>query len=277
MAKMTYIKAGQLESSTLPQLPIASLCLDFINGFCRRGDQCAKSHEICAVPGTTSPMSVGDCLRRNYLSLEPRRVSQIEPLFDDDGPGRLSKYGPRHDNDHINVKNIKILPTTDEILCRRPPYMPKKDQYAAHHYPCGQDRLLDVHFRHLRYENTEALIDACYHASQQLADLTSRPQVSDYDDRESTPRGFQYSMFRDVLFEDIRFNFHKGVTLRVSFACPRALRGRRLGPSKHLEDGMLVGLIGLGQDNALSITFMEILQRQTTDAMKNRTGNDLRG
>ena len=153
----------------------------------------------------------------------------------------------------------------------------KKDPYNHHHLPCGQQRLLDIHFRHLRYESTESLIDACYHASQQLTRLISEPQAFDYDDRMVTIRGFRYSLFRDIAFEEIIFNYQKGMTLRVSFACPKGLRGRRSGPSKHLEEGMLVALIGLDGNDSLSTTFMEIYQRQTTEAMRPRTGNDLRG
>lgn len=72
-------------------------------------------------------------------------------------------------------------------------------------------------------------------------------------------------------------SFKDAVTFRVSFACPKALRGLRLGPSKHLEEGMLVALVGYDEADGLSTTFMVIEQRQTTFAMKPRTGNDLRG
>jgi len=92
-----------------------------------------------------------------------------------------------------------------------------------------------------------------------------------------TPRGFRYSIFRDLNFEDVSFSDQKGVCFRMSFACPKALRGRRMGPSAHLEEGMLVALIGLDEVSALSVTFMEIYQRQSTDAMKPLTKTDLRG
>jgi hypothetical protein len=46
--------------------------------------------------------------------------------FDNDDPGYLSINGPQHDNDHVNIQDIEILPTTDEILAvNRPPWMPK--------------------------------------------------------------------------------------------------------------------------------------------------------
>ena len=276
MSSLTFVKAAGLESSSLPEIPAFFLCTDYINGFCRRGDKCYKSHEICVVP-TDIPQSLTIKCQANCLSLEPRHFPLSKRPFDGDGPGFLSKNGPRHDNDHVDIKDIRILPTTDEILCGRLPYMPKKGPDTHHHLPRGQERLLDIHFRHLRYESTESLIDACYHASQQLTRFASERQVFDYDDRMVTVRGFRYSLFREITFEEIIFNYQKGVTLRVSYACPKGLRGRRLGQSNHLEEGMLVALIGLDEKHCLSTTFMEIYQRQTTEAMRPRTGNDLRG
>ena len=275
---MKEIRAGKLAPSSLPRIPPFFLCDDFIDGFCRRGDDCNKSHEICIVPTGKSAMSVTlEKLMPNHLSMHPRGQGQNKVLFDDDGPGELSRRGPRHDNDHVDIPNIKILPTTDEILCLRAPYMPKKDPRASHRYPCGQARLLDIHFRLQRYDSIELIIDSCYHASQRLVQLRSEPKTADYDDRMTTPKGFRYSLFRDVAFEEVSFDAKKSITIRVSFACPKALRGRRLGQSKHLEEGMLVALVGLDQDGCLSTTFMEIMYRQSTEAMRPRTGNDLRG
>lgn len=276
MSNSLTVRAATLPPSKLRRIPQASLCLDYVDGFCRRGDECLKSHETCDVSTNahaTRPIRV----MQNYLSLEPRGSAHKQERFDDDGPGELSIHGPRHDNDYVDIKDISILPTTDEILCRRSPYMPKKGDFVPHHLPLGQERLLDVQFRQLRYDSTEALIDSCYHASQQLVHLVSEPQVTDYDDRLTTPRGCKYSLFRYIAFEDIYFDEFRGVMIRLSFACPEALREDRLGPSKHLEDGMLVALVGLDEKDSLSTTFMEIFSRQTTRAMTNRTGNNLRG
>ena len=275
MANGTNIRAAKLQASTLPQPP-TRVCQDFIDGFCRRGNECKNCHTICAVPNETSGSPVIDC-PPNLLSLDPRGLPRDSLPFDTDGPGRLSRYGPRHDNDHENIQHIKILPTTDEILCRRKPFIPAKDQSAWHHLPCGQQRLLDVQFRQLRFDNVEPIIDSCYHANQQLTQSISAPHVLDYDDRASTPKGVRYSLFRDIVFEEQIMSFKGAINFRVSFACPKALRGLRLGPSKHLEEGMLVALVGFDEADGLSTTFMVIEQRQTTFAMKPRTGNDLRG
>ena len=275
MANGTNIRAAKLQPSTLPQLPLALVCQDFVSGFCRRGNECTKSHDICAFVNEDSGPTIlyG---RPNVLSLDARLLPRNSQPFDKDGPGHWSKYGPRHDNDHADIQYIKILPTTDEILCRRKSYVPEKSQSADHHLPCGQRRLLDVQFRQMRFDNVEPIVDSCYHAAQQLTQLIFAPQVLDYDERMTTPKGVRYSLFREVTFEEQIMSFRDAVTFKVSFACPKALRGLRLGPSKHLEEGMLVALIGLEAD-ALSTTFMVIEQRQTTFAMKYRTGNDFRG
>lgn len=275
MSNDTKIKAAELPPSSLPVIAPYFLCDDYIKGFCRRGEQCNKSHEIC-ITSTNIFQLPRIQSTPNFLSLNPRNPLRKEH-FDDDGPGVLSKYGPRHDNDYVDIQDIKILPTTDEILSARVQYMPRKDEHVTHRLPLGAARLLDIQFRQLRYENVESIIDSCYHASQRLVVSLTEPYLTDYDDRLVTPRGNRYSLFRDVKFEELVFNHQKGVTVRLSFACPKALRGSRLGSSKQLEEGMLVVLIGLDTNNTLSTTFMEVSQRQTTEAMRKRTGNDLRG
>lgn len=273
MSKNTSIKAAELPPSVLPEVA-PFYCEDFINGFCRHGEQCNKSHEICAIPDESKSQGKISSTP-NYLCHDARL--QDSDRFTEDGPGELSIHGPRHDNDHVDIQHIKVLPTIDEILCTRPPFMPKKELSSSHHYPCGQQRLLDTHFRHLRYENVESIIDSCYYASQRLTRSLSEPQTADYDDRTTTPKGFHYSEFRDVAFEELIFTHNKAIAVRVSFACPRALRGRWMALSKHLENGMLVALIGYDGEFSLSSTFMEVYQKQSTDAMRPRTGNDLRG
>ena len=272
----TNIKASHLDASTLPKIPRSLQCQAFVDGFCRRGHACQKSHEICAVDDDSPPKPRLNS-SPNSLSLAPRLLPPDHSPFDDDGPGYLSTYGPRHDNDHVDIQSIQILPTTDEILSRRAPFMPRKSPHANHHLPWGQQRHLDTLFRQLRYDSVEPIIDVCYHANQQLARLDELVPTVNYEGRMITPRKLRYSLFHDVAFEDTMFNSAKGILIRVSFACPRALRGKRMGASKRFEEGMLVALIGLDKAQGLSTIFMEIFQRQTTDSMRTRTGNDLRG
>ncbi|KAG0046738.1 hypothetical protein BGZ83_008088 [Gryganskiella cystojenkinii] len=73
-----------------------------------------------------------------------------------DPPGVESAKGPRHDNDLVQIKDIRIVPTQAELTCERPPFLPSNDVPGApHHLPPGWPRLLDIHFR----LNREDMID----------------------------------------------------------------------------------------------------------------------
>lgn len=293
---MTNIQASLLRPSTLQKRPLSALCKDFVEGFCRRGENCMKSHDICAIleADSCSEAPVLDS-QPNYLSLDPRLPFSDGRSFDDEGPGTLSSAGARHQNDHgmaflhektglvtligtVNINQISILPTTDEILCRRRPFVPKKGSLHKHHLVDSQARHLDINFRQLRYEHIESIIDICYHASQRLVVSTSQAQLSDYEVRSETPQGRRYSLFRDVEIVELNFEELSGIVVRLSFSCPPALRGRQLPLSGHFEKGMLAALIGIDEDcTGLSTTILEVVLCESTNAMKVRTGNELRG
>lgn len=116
--RMMRIKARSLGPPALESKPLSSVCDAFVDGYCP-DPECPSSHEICFVGdgfSTTVPVVRGSLT--NYLSLAPRVRACGEPVFDDDGPGSFSLLGPRHDNDHVEVQHIQILPTTDEVSRR---------------------------------------------------------------------------------------------------------------------------------------------------------------
>jgi hypothetical protein len=72
-----------------------------------------------------------------------------------DGPGEDRRDGPRHDNDCLNIEEIRIAPTHQELISRVPPFLPANLYDAPH--PLRSDsmeRLLDIQFRLLREELT---------------------------------------------------------------------------------------------------------------------------
>ncbi|GJE94480.1 P-loop containing nucleoside triphosphate hydrolase protein [Phanerochaete sordida] len=74
------------------------------------------------------------------------------------GPGELRPEGPRHDNDHVDIEDIRIAPTHEELVCRIPAFLPSTLYDAPH--PAALDspeRLLDIQFRLLREELTASL------------------------------------------------------------------------------------------------------------------------
>ncbi|CDO69109.1 hypothetical protein BN946_scf185042.g11 [Trametes cinnabarina] len=66
-------------------------------------------------------------------------------------PGALRPEGPRHDNDFVDIREIRIAPTHEELFSPVLPYLPVFRSDAPHHLPAGSmERLLDVQFRLLR-------------------------------------------------------------------------------------------------------------------------------
>ena len=80
-------------------------------------------------------------------------VAALHSTYDPPGDQRLD--GPRHDNDFVDIYDIRIAPTHQELMCRAQPFLPASLFQAPH--PCPADsmeRLLDVQFRLLREELT---------------------------------------------------------------------------------------------------------------------------
>jgi hypothetical protein len=228
-----------------------------------------QAAQCLSVPENTPRVTA---LNPNFLSLEDR---PIHHAFDNDGPGRLSSLGPRHDNDHINFQDIQILPTTDEILAViRPPYMPRKNIQESNFLEPGPRRLLDTLFRHLRYDSVEGIRDVTYHATQQL--LKQRDETSnDYEPKQETQSGNRYFLYPNVKFEELLSDEKRGVILRLSYTCPQFMRGRGMIRSGRLEEGMLCALVCLEEDEKhLSTTFFEV--EEVSEPLYNLRSHDQR-
>lgn len=80
-------------------------------------------------------------------------LARLEQAYDP--PGHLRPEGPRHDNDFANIVEIRICPTSNELMCPVAPYLPVTTPGAPHHLPVGSmERHLDVQFRLLREDLT---------------------------------------------------------------------------------------------------------------------------
>jgi hypothetical protein len=79
-------------------------------------------------------------------------LSRLEQTYDP--PGTLRAGGePRHDNDLTDIRDIRIAPTNEELLCPLPPYLPVSLPTAPHHLrESSMERHLDIQFRLLREE-----------------------------------------------------------------------------------------------------------------------------
>ena len=64
-------------------------------------------------------------------------------------PGEYRDDGPRHNNDKSDFKEIKIIPTMDELTCGLEPYLPT-EMNSSHWYENATDSYFDYQFRLLR-------------------------------------------------------------------------------------------------------------------------------
>ena len=80
-------------------------------------------------------------------------LTRLEHAYDP--PGHLRPDGPRHDNDSANIAQIRICPTSDELMCQIAPHLPVTVPGAPHHLAAGSmERHLDTQFRLLREDLT---------------------------------------------------------------------------------------------------------------------------
>ena len=272
----TAFRAARIRTSSLPIKSASRLCHDYLFSFCRHGDQCPRSHEICLVEGSVPGKQCPSTSSINTLRLEDRLSSDHAEAYLD-GPGSLSQFGPRHDNDHVYIKDVRILPTVDEILSLRLPHIPRKDAPIPTDPLEQRNRLLDLCFRQLRYDSIESIIDICYHAFQHCVSDTGHLSTDEASNHVETPQNNQYFLYPDIEFMDFDTAERRGVTVSISFTCPTNLRGHELERHGRLEEGMLAALIGVDYSNdALSVVFTEIIGRRSSRIMKLRTGHERR-
>ena len=117
---MSFPKAYVATPAVLESKPLSAVCKNYVDGFCQLIDNCPYSHthtiqliDELSVSTFSSVQTTGP----NILSLEPR-IAPVDndAYFDNDGPGILSiSQRPRHDNDHVLIQDIQILPTTEEV------------------------------------------------------------------------------------------------------------------------------------------------------------------
>ena len=167
------------------------------------------------------------------------------PIFelDQDLPGALSKIGPRHDNDHANICDIKILPTTEEIQSPRLEYLPASDP-TKHHLP-GLAGLLDRQFRLLREDTVGQLRDAVQVECTRLNTSADAQTL-----RKRQNNGVRNIIYHNVALLGIEFDRKKGLQVVAEFDQPPSLAKK--GPrereiwwqsTKQLKTGAFVCLV----------------------------------
>ncbi|KAI7270370.1 hypothetical protein KC345_g7443 [Hortaea werneckii] len=185
------------------------------------------------------------------------------------GPGKLNIDGvSRHDNDHVDIREISILPTTLEIqFDAGAEYLPLADPTQWH--LGGLEGLLDRHFRLLRADTVGQLRDT---AKTELARLQS-PEVRDPSQRnkQKTSRAFVYG---NATIVDATSTSRNGIEFAISFDQPKNVQRKNKNErkdwwqnSKRLSDDALICLLSsLG--SAIFLTVVPEPRNPKKDATK---------
>ncbi|KAH8981146.1 hypothetical protein EDB92DRAFT_2055683 [Lactarius akahatsu] len=192
-------------------------------------------------------------------------TSRLEQAYDP--PGTLRVGGePRHDNDSADIRNIRIAPTNEELLCPLPPYLPVFLPSAPHHLPeNSMERHLDIQFRLLREELITSIRQSVGEIRRDLetmwtprAGLKTRKPPTLLEKLLSSKGGaYKTSGVNSVYFQLYtgarlaplraeRRNFTVGLTLDSPPGAPRDENGKKRAEywehSKRLQQGSLVAL-----------------------------------
>lgn len=188
------------------------------------------------------------------------RYHQRELLID--LPGELSSLYPRHDNDSALIAKISILPTKEEVLSVRDPYLPIND-ISAPHFLDGPSRLFDINFRLLREDMIGPLRNAVTTILQKLRpQVPISKQLSHQHLRE--PNIASTRLYFDVTVESAELDKKYGLKFQLRLRQPRHLkdlpeeaRKNYWDATRSLDKGSLLCLISNAPDFVCFLTVVE--------------------
>jgi hypothetical protein len=160
-------------------------------------------------------------------------------------PGNLSLEGPRHENDHADIRAISILPTLQEIQSARNEYLPFAGPETWHINGLGG--LVDRHFRLLREDTIGQLRDAAKFELERL----QNPYDQSVIDRKR--QGARVHVYHNVAIQDRAFTTSSGPEFALGFDQPLNLLHKSMAArrewwqhSKRFEHEALICLLSSG-------------------------------
>jgi hypothetical protein len=135
-------------------------------------------------------------------------------------PGELRDGGPRHDNDRVNFREIRVLPTAEEVLSRADSYLPLQrvgqPELASPFVASPVDRHLDVQFRLLR-EDMLAPVRRAVHAFIDSRPLVHASAHECHFARDVGQDRVSCAMFRNLAIASVAAHMNEGVSVVVEF------------------------------------------------------------
>ncbi|KAI9836984.1 MAG: hypothetical protein M1819_000633 [Sarea resinae] len=171
--------------------------------------------------------------------------------------------GDRHDNDNMDITEVKILPTEEEIRSVHPEFLPSTDIRQLH-FSQGVERLLDTHFRLLRHDifgELKSILGA------QLRACEIGPQQA--QSPRSSSGNLNAVFYNNACVQWLAFTKRRGLEAQISFPQPDHLQKKSVferklwwEDSKRLQEGSLLCFLS-SIDGVGSLLFFTVSQRLT--------------
>lgn len=179
-------------------------------------------------------------------------------------PRDIQLPSSRHDNDHLDIAAIEILPTEAEVLSDLPEFLPSTD-LSQPHFLEGVERHLDTHFRLFRHEafsevksTLSGLLNIMRKSDTELGQIPST--------LSSNTNAYVYT---NTSINYINFTRRQGLEVHISFLQPHHLdkksqaeRRKWWEGGKRFEDGTLLCLLS-SRDDINSMIFLTVNQKDT--------------
>jgi hypothetical protein len=178
-----------------------------------------------------APMNPNDFLRTTHSS-KNHGTNMVHLARVYDPPGALSPEGPRHDNDHQEIKDIKVLPTQNEITAARAPFLPANGIPDAPHFlQPGWKRQLDVHFRLYREDMLDSLrkgVISFLNVLERIDKKNEEKLLRQRDLKKLLQDGVSLNVYGNVRFLGIDCSKGLGGSVQITFNQPPHLVGTPL-------------------------------------------------
>lgn len=169
--------------------------------------------------------------------------------------------GSRHDNDKTDITQIKIIPTEDEIRCKKGDFLPSSN-FDSPYFLQGAERLIDVHFRLLRHDIFDEV-------KKTLAEL-----LYVHDNKLDIGQWFKTAEANKTIHtyncasvDHLQFTKQRGLEIEVSFLEPyrlskktKAEKQKWWSDTRRLDEGCLLCLVWF-HDGVSSVIFLTVSQK----------------
>ena len=178
-------------------------------------------------------------------------------------PRELKLPGTRHDNDHLNIAHISILPTVDELNSDQVDFLPSTDFRQPHFLDDPVQRYLDTHFRLLRHDvfgTLKEVLGALLSSVVRDGVVSHKPHTFDAN----------VHLYPNSSISHISVDDKRGFEVHISFSPPKLLRGKTAkkrqqwwNVAKRLEVGSLLYFVSTARDSAMLLAL--IVSDKSTD------------